>query len=152
MALTEPKGPALKPSWPLDKMSFSIGIYCQAVSHDDTLKDSTHDSSSVMAVSQWHGQHPKHKYHGLAEVDYHALPYGTDSVKKVNQVPVVKPGAPCVIMNFLITMQIQRSIPCSKQKSRAERCWGTPHKVPPTEEIMYVALSGRSMPHSEATW
>lgn len=35
--------------------TFSIKIYCQAFSHDNALKDPTHDSSPVMAASQWHG-------------------------------------------------------------------------------------------------
>lgn len=123
MPLRESKGPALKPTGPLDKMSFSIGIYCQAVSHDDTLKDSTHNSSSVMAASHWHGQHPEHKYHGLAEMDSHALPYGTHSVKKVNQVSVVKAAAPLLCIFWSQCRSRGAFHVLSKKKSRAEKCW-----------------------------
>lgn len=152
MPLRESKGPALKPTGPLDKMSFSIGIYCQAVSHDDTLKDSTHDSSSVMAASHWHGQHPEHKYHGLAEMDSHALPYGTHSVKKVNQVSVVKAAAPLLCIFWSQCRSRGAFHVLSKKKAGLRSAGDTSHKVPPTEEIKYIALSGRSMPHSEATW
>uniref|UniRef100_H0XJQ8 Putative monooxygenase p33MONOX n=1 Tax=Otolemur garnettii TaxID=30611 RepID=H0XJQ8_OTOGA len=140
---------ALEPNGPPGKMSLPR-MYQQTFSYDDALDDPT-PPPSVMGSIPWKPVIPECKYQHLADgacggggrtgrciLPGMSLSSAIDSMDKV---PVGKAKATHVIMNSLITKQIQESIQCSEPQAGLRDAGSTPYKGLTTEETKYLLVA-----------